>query len=219
MSERLLHKGRPVPYIAAWTGERKPQPRLTVVKDGIAFAGAVTASGFAQGRDTNGALWQRWALRQGDGEPLLGVVHGPRQRRAMRKLLCQVCGGPSDKNEQGHLWLLEDYWGVAGWPERENTVHPPVWRPCAPVAARLCPHLMGKCVAVRVGRVEVDGVYGNLYERGRGPGPVLCMEKTTLYDTDWRVQWTLATQLAAPLHDVTLVDVPGIAVGDPAACR
>ncbi|MDX2935984.1 hypothetical protein [Streptomyces ipomoeae] len=207
MSKRLLYKGLPVPYIAAWSGERLPQPPVVLAKDGIAFADAVAANGNAEGRDQAGALWQRWALRRGDGVPEFNAVHGPRQRQAMRKLLCQVCGGPSDKNEQGRLWLLEDYRGVEGWPEREVTTHPPVCRACAPVAARRCPHLKNKVVAVRAGQVALDGVYGKVYSRGTGPLPVLD-ETTTVFARDWRVRWMVGAQLAATLMDVTIVDLP-----------
>ncbi|WP_416985466.1 hypothetical protein [Streptomyces sp. T028] len=209
MRERLTYKGHPVPYITAWSGERLPQPRVVLAADGIAFKGSVAANGNAQGRDPSGVLWQRWALRQGDGMPEYSVVHGPRQRRAMRKLLCQVCGGPSDKNEQGYLWLLEDYRGVAGWPEKEVTTHPPVCRACAPVAARLCPHLENKVVAIRAGGVLVDGVHGNLYERGGGLLPVV-KEKKVVFSGDWRVRWMFANQLAATLTNVTIVDLPGL---------
>jgi hypothetical protein len=123
----------------------------------------------------------------------------------MRKFLCQVCGGASDENEQGRLWLLRDYRGVDGWPEREVTTHPPVCLPCAPLAARLCPHLRDKVVAVRAG---LDGADGKVYERGRRPLPVLA-EEQTVFTIDWRVRWTVGAHLAAALMDITVVNVPG----------
>ncbi|MEE1838106.1 hypothetical protein [Streptomyces sp. SP17KL33] len=200
------HKGLPVPDIAAWSGERLPPQNVVIANDGIAFASQVGLNGFALGRDTHGALWQRWALRQGDGRPDLGKVHGPRQRRAMRKFLCQVCGGPSDENEQGRLYLLEDYQGTEGWPEGEVTTHPPLCRAHAPLAARLCPHLRGRVVAVRARDVSVDGVHGMVYKRGNGLVPI-ATKKQVVFHGDWRIRWTLANQLAVTLRDCTLVDL------------
>ncbi|ULR48398.1 hypothetical protein [Streptomyces deccanensis] len=213
MPEQLTYKGLPVPEIAAWTGERLPQPRIVQASDGIAFEDAIGVNGNAQGRDKAGALWKRWALRRGVGEALFDVVHAPRQKRAMRLFLCQVCNRPSDVNAQGRLWLLEDYRGVEGWPEREVTTHPPLCRAHASVAARLCPHLRDNVVAVRARTAVVDGVYGSLYRRGPGPLPVLAAKKTVVFKGDWRMRWMVGTQLAATLTDVTVVDLDELQAG------
>ncbi|MGW0952831.1 hypothetical protein [Streptomyces sp. NPDC002545] len=197
----LTYKGHPVPYIAAWSSEHLPKPGIFRAPDGIALVGYP--------RDSAGVSWQPWALRQGEGTPEYAVVHGPRQRRAMRRQLCQVCGGPADVNEQGVLWLLEDTRGVPGWPEREVTTHPPVCLSCAPLPVRLCPH-MENAVAVRVGRVVVDGVYGRLYAPGLGglvPG-----EKKVVFADEPRVRWMYGGQLAATLMNVTVVDLPELRV-------
>ncbi|WP_327346019.1 hypothetical protein [Streptomyces europaeiscabiei] len=207
----LTFKGLPVPYIAAWSNERLPRPAVITATEGIAFADALGANGHAQGRDKSGVLWQRWALRRGDGEAEFDVVHAPRQKRAMRKLLCQVCGGPSDVNELGRLFLLEDYRGVEGWPEREVTTHPPVCLACAPLAARLCPHLRGKVVAVRARQVAIDGVYGEVYRRSNGPLPVL-VEKRVVFTDDWQRKWTVGAQLAATLTGCTVVDLAELGI-------
>lgn len=205
MTVPLTYKGHPVPYIAAWSNEHLPQPTIVTAADGIAFGDALGPN--RHGRDPAGVLWTRWALRQGDGRPEFNVVHAPRGKRAMRKLLCQVCGGPSDVNEQGRLFLLEDERAVEGWPEREITTHPPLCLTCAPLAARLCTHLQDNVVAVRVGRVDVDCVYGDVYARSKGPFPVLVKKKQIVPFDDQRVKWTLGSQLAATLMDVTVVDL------------
>ncbi|MER5601669.1 hypothetical protein [Streptomyces sp. NPDC002265] len=163
MSELLTHKGRPVPYITPWTSEKVTQPTPVATLNGIAFPGP------ASGRtEDNDVLWQWWRHNRGTGEPLWSTVHGPRQRRAMRKLLRQVCGEPADRDERGWLWLLEDERNSGpSWPEGEMTTHPPVCVPCAPIAARLCPHLRRRgAVAVRVAEVIVDAVYGHRYHHG-----------------------------------------------------
>lgn len=207
MTGPLTYKGHPVPYIAAWSSEHLPLPTVVTAADGIAFGDGLGPNGYAHGRDTAGVLWTRWVLRQGVGKPEFKVVHGPRQRRAMRRLLCQVCGGPSDVNELGRLWLLEDHRDVEGWPEEEITTHPPVCLTCVPPAAGLCTHLRDNVVAVRAGRVDIDCVYGDVYARGEGPFPVLAEKKTVVPLDDWRVRWTVGGQLAVTLMDCTVVDL------------
>ena len=122
MTRPLTYKNHPVPYIAAWSNDTcrrphrhrrrrhrlrgRPRPR----------PGTPTAV-------TRPVLWSpRSALRQGDGKPEFNVVHAPRQKRAMRKLICQVCGGPSDVNEQGRLFLAgETTVAWRNWPQEEIT--------------------------------------------------------------------------------------------------
>ncbi|WP_200302514.1 hypothetical protein [Streptomyces adelaidensis] len=70
-------------------------------------------------------------------------------------------------------------------------------------------------MAVRAGRVTLDGVYGKVYTRGKGPDPVLTEEKV-VFTSDWRVRWTVGGQLAATLLDVTVVDPAVLGMG-PAA--
>lgn len=208
----LTYKGLPVPDIAAWSAETLPQPGLVISKDGVAFKGSVSPTGYTLGRDAAGVLWQRWGLRRGKGAALLGRVHGPRQRRAMRKQLCQVCKGTSDETKQGRLYLLEDYRGVENWPEREVTTHPPVCRRCVPLAVPLCPHLRGRVAAVRARRVSVDGVHGMVYRTDKD-GAVVKAGLKTVFHGDWRVKWMLGNQLAATLEDVTIVDLDKLLAG------
>jgi len=199
VSDLLTYKGHPVPYITAWSGEHLPLPRVVATRDGINFDDLAYAR-----RDPAGMLWQPWALREGDGVPEFRTIHGPRQRRAMRRLLCQVCGGPSDLNEQGRLWLLNRQ--VVDSPEGEVTTHPPVCLGCAPLAARLCPHLKGNAMAVRVGRVTVDSVLGQLYTRG--VPYAVPTEKTVVFLDSPQARWMVGSQLAATLGGCTIVDLP-----------
>jgi hypothetical protein len=195
----LVFKGHPVPYITAWTAETVALPRVTADAHGLGLLG--------HARDDDGVLWRPFGLRQGMGRPEYGTVHGPRQRRCMRRLLCQVCGAPADRNERGWLWLLEDHRDEPGWPEGEMTTHPPVCRPCAAQAARLCPHLQAGVVAVRVARPVIDAVYGQFYELGRPFFPV-ARERGVALISDPAVQWMLGGQLAASLMDVTIERLP-----------
>jgi hypothetical protein len=118
-----------VAYITTWSGER---PLSTKVIErpgrGIAYADETLTD-----RDDHGVLWRRVPSRPGDGRPQFGQVHPLRQRRAMRRLLCQVCGHPADQSDLGTLWLVPDYrddWPT--WPEHMACTEPPICRPCAP---------------------------------------------------------------------------------------
>jgi hypothetical protein len=97
-----------VPYVTSWTTETD-MPFEVVYRrgGGIACADEIVAD-----RDELGILWTRTYSRQRDGRPEFGKVHSLRQRRAMRRLLCQVCGEPADQSDDGVLWLLPDYRGV-----------------------------------------------------------------------------------------------------------
>ncbi|WP_052845114.1 hypothetical protein [Streptomyces sp. NRRL S-31] len=193
----MTHQGRPVPYIAAWSQEKTPLPRVLAVPGGMTLAGCVD--------DSAGVSWRPWSSRPGVGEPRPGEVHGPRQRYAMRHLLCRVCARPVVRDRHGWPWLLEDHRGGQGRPEREVTTHPPVCPDCRPVAAEYT-HLRAGAVAVRVGRVLTDGVHGTLYGPAGGQ-TVAPRRETTVFRGDTRLRWVLGSRTAATLLDVTVVAV------------
>ncbi|MFD7874473.1 hypothetical protein ACFV5G_10250 [Streptomyces sp. NPDC059766] len=202
MTTPLTHKGRPVPYITPWSREKVTQPAPVATLHGIAYPGPTAGS--RGGYDD--VLWQYWGSHPGAGEPLWSEVHGPRQRHAMRKVLCQVCGGPADRDERGWLWLLEDERDSGPtWPDGEMTTHPPVCRLCAPLAARLCPHLRRKgAVAVRVAEVIVDAVYGHRYHHG--PFGLYAGKADVFLTSSWSIRWVVGNQLVASLAQCTVLD-------------
>ncbi|AQW55314.1 hypothetical protein SHXM_08777 [Streptomyces hygroscopicus] len=124
----------------------------------------------------------------------------------MEALLCQICGGPADQDERGVLWLLEDNradW--EGWPNDVLTTHPPVCLPCARKAVTMCPHLLGKYVAVRVGASDVCAVLGVphiLTRRGLAVGRP---DVVALTSSD--IRWVVAGQLVRGLDSCTIVDL------------
>lgn len=127
-------------------------------------------------------------------------MHPLRQRRAMRRLLCQVCGGPADRNEHGVLWLLRDHhddW--PNWPEGMANTYPPVCLPCARASIRECPALRRGYVAVRARHCPIVGVYGIRHALA---GSLATPSGGTIatYE-DPGIDWTLATQLVRSLHD------------------
>lgn len=186
----LLHDGRPVPYIGAWSLERVELPPLLRTPNGLALKG--------QRREADGVTWLPWLEKPGDGEPL-EAVHGPRQRRAMRQLLCHACGRPVVRNAIGYPWLVESAVNEPGWPEREVTTRPPTCPSCQPGA--LSP--TRRMVSVRVGRLLTDGVYGQPYTLSLKPAA----KKSALFAGDRRLRWMVGERIAATLLDVTLVDM------------
>lgn len=189
-----------VPYVTTWSTER-PSPARVVThpRFGIAYADETMGD-----RDGNGVLWPRMPSRPGHGRPEFGKVHPLRQRRAMRRLLCQVCAGPADRTGLGVLWMLRDFradW--PGWPERMAAIEPPVCLPCAHTSIRACPSLREGYVTVRVRESTVSGVYGVRYQ----PGTLAPVEDATLAFDDPDIRWVRAAQLVRELRGCAIVDL------------
>jgi hypothetical protein len=190
-----------VPYIVSWSEEHEPSLKLVERRGiGLGFADETTAD-----RDSGGVLWNRTVMRPGQGRPRFAVIHPMRQRRAMRQLLCQVCGHPADRDERGVLWLLPDRRDVwVGWPEGLMLAEPPVCIGCAVLAARLCPHLRQGCVAVRARSFPLSGVKGFVYRPGN-PRPVVQRDDLVSYNNPAVLRWTLAEQQLRTLRECTIV--------------
>lgn len=114
---------------------------------------------YEDGEETNeyGILWQREGIARG-GEPQYSQVSTPRQRAAMRKCLCQVCG----KKIEGRpiRWLMHP----DQFDETTNTtMNPPTCEDCIPVALDNCPQL--KKAGFRIAKVveyKPWGVHGGV---------------------------------------------------------
>jgi hypothetical protein len=199
---RAFGGGAIVPYVGAWTGEETLPAQVVQRTRGIGYADETLAD-----RDEAGVLWLRMASRIGVGRPLFTQLHPLRQRRTMRRLLCQVCTRPADRTEQGVLWLLPGEPGQQPpWPEGMVTVQPPLCLPCARTSIRMCPALRQHHVAVRA-HAPLCGVTGLRYRRGRRePQPI--DEPTLVFDyNDPRIAWIQAIQLARSLDHCTPVDL------------
>jgi hypothetical protein len=135
-----------VPYVTTWSTEKGPASVLVERPGGgIGYRDETLAD-----RDRHGVLWWRTPCRPGDGRPEFGKVHPLRQRRAMLRLLCQVCAGPADQSADGVLWLLKDHRGDwPSWPHGMGVTEPPICAPCVTTSSRLCPALRRGAVAVR----------------------------------------------------------------------
>ncbi|HEX5404314.1 MAG TPA: hypothetical protein VFX16_18650 [Pseudonocardiaceae bacterium] len=99
---RMFGGGAVVPYVGSWSGEElRPSVVVNRPGGGIGYADETLLD-----RDEWGVLWTRTAGRIGKGRPLFTKPHPVRQRRAMLRLLCQVCAQPADRSTDGLLWLL-----------------------------------------------------------------------------------------------------------------
>lgn len=197
---RLLGGGSVVPYVGQWSGEESPPYRVIQHPNGrIGYSDEMLLD-----RDEWGVLWVRLAGRIGTGRPLFTKLHPRRQRRAMLRLLCQVCAQPADHSKIGTLWLLPAADAQAG---DLITIQPPVCLACARLSVRMCPALRTSHVALRA-HSRVAGVTGVVF-RPEQPYPRLA---TTDYADlvpfhDPAIRWTLATQQARALFDTTTVDL------------
>ncbi|GAA1298671.1 hypothetical protein [Saccharothrix xinjiangensis] len=164
--------------------------------------------------DGRAVLWDRATIAPGRGKPQFARIHVHRQRRAMRKLLCQVCGHPADRDEGGVLWLLPDRTGrPPGWPEGILVSEPPVCAPCLTLAIRTCPALREEGhLVIRTGSCPTYGVEGFRYRAGPQGRPVP-VERELVPFADPAVLWTLASELVRELLDCTVLEV---AAGRPA---
>jgi hypothetical protein len=121
----------------------------------------------------------------------------------MCHLLCQICAGPADENDDGTLWLLHNYQGDwPDWPDGMANTHPPLCLRCARVSVRVCPSLRPNYVAVRA-HSTLAGVSGALYRAGY-PFPQLIGDSTVAFGEP-AIRWMRATQLIRVLRDSVIV--------------
>ena len=203
---KFCTEGVVAPYVTAWSAEQELPCALIERSDG----GIGYAKELLSDRDRNGLLWQQTALRHRVGRPEFARIHPLRQRRAMELLLCQVCGGPADRNDDGVLWLLRDYrddWPQ--WPDGMASVEPPICLPCVEVARRMCPALRRGAVAVRVKNCPVAGVRGVLYKQSV-LAPVAATAGIFSYD-DPAIRRVLASALVRELSGCVVVPLKELA--------
>lgn len=187
-----------VPYITSWSAEQDPHHELVERPGhGIAYRDETLAD-----RDSNGVLWLRTTFRPGQGRPEFGKVHPLRQRRAMQRLLCQVCANPADKTEDGILWLLRDHRGDwPTWPNEMGVTEPPICADCARISARLCPTLRQGNVLIRAHSYPIAAVRGVLCRAGRALAQT--GEEIVMLD-DPKIRWVRAANLVRKLDNCSI---------------
>lgn len=166
-------EGRPVPWVTRWSGEVTSERVAVEIDREHVF---LTYQHPQETRDEHGVLWrQEGILRRGN--PLWAEINAHRQRLAMRKRLCQVCGTKIDGRPIRWLVPHDQLW--SGDPNRPQdagtklTISAPTCDACIPLAQKLCPFLKSKDTAIlRVLDYEMWGVYGEAVsvdrETGRG---------------------------------------------------
>lgn len=145
--------GRPVPWITRWSNEVvRQEVGVRLTKEGLRAAYKDGNNEYERGN----ILWQREGVTRG-GVPQYAQVSTPRQRAAMRKRLCQVCG---TKIPEGPIrWLLAPEVLHDG----DKTMSAPTCDDCIPIALDLCPHLKkGDHVIAVVEEYELWAAYGNI---------------------------------------------------------
>ncbi|NWF30884.1 hypothetical protein HW130_32350 [Streptomyces sp. PKU-EA00015] len=221
MTRQFTQNGLTVPYIAAWSSEKTVSP---LVERREAKGGPCLAyrDESPYDRDMWGALWIRQAIGRGKGRANFAAVHALRQRQAMIRLLCQVCGTDIlAQSPERQLFVLKD----TGQPvtEGETTTAPPLCLPCALVSVRDCPHLRTGHVAAWVGRPQVWGVAGVVYDPTtlRPVSPPANRPTAEIAYDDPAIRWTLAARHVNVLHDVTPVQLSDLVAeaGQPAPGR
>ncbi|WP_331719489.1 hypothetical protein [Streptomyces sp. NBC_01174] len=208
-----IHRGLPVPYIAPWDTEPMLRPPLARRRGRNGQWILCYRDETPYDRDSFGALWTRQALARGRGVPDFAAVHALRQRQAMSRLLCQVCGRDTlTDTPDRQLHIMAD----TGQPvaEGELTTSPPVCLPCARIAVRMCPHLRSGHVAAWVELPQAWGVYGLQYDLTT-LAPVDTGPIEVGYD-DARIQWTIAARHVSILRGVTPIQLDELAEAAPA---
>ncbi|MGW1603083.1 hypothetical protein [Streptomyces eurythermus] len=201
--------GVPVPFITAWSKEEIPTQELVRV-----HRSSATFLGLRDETDVErqfGVSWMRMPATRG-GRPQHGLVHALRQRQAMNRMLCQLCGGPTvgTRKDEWTLFLAAD---ADGHPllNGERTESPPVHAVCARLAVEHCPPLRHRgWTAALVRRTPVWGVAGYVYDPltlDRLPGSPAHrdgMHRVPFTDPR-RIRWTLAARLVITLEGVVPV--------------
>jgi len=158
MGEFIRWRGAVVPWVAQWTNEENATP-FGVMGTYPTSRVAMHQEGLGD-RDRHGVLWWRTGISRG-GTPQFAQLNTYRQRAAMLKRRCQICGdklpdGPIEKWLMGGAQVEE----IGGAP---ITTNPPTCVDCVPVALELCPHLLGGGWRIlRVVRYDIWGVHGEV---------------------------------------------------------
>lgn len=206
-----MWQGGPVPWVTAWTGEAIPAQRVRE-HHGIGGRGLGLVDEVPADRALD-VLWVRMPATRA-GAPDFPTMHALRQRTALFRGLCQVCGGQVGDGTEGPLFMM----AAAGRPigEGERTMSSPVHDPCALTAARACPPLRRRGhVAARVSYTVPWGVQGLLYD----PGTLeqIPSDRHGLHSVPYTdaaaLRWVLATRYVVTLHGVRPVDLTDLPDG------
>lgn len=155
-------QGKPVPWVTRWSEEPINQRYgVQVLRTGP----QLTYGEADEFRDDAGILWQKEGITK-KGFPQWARVSTWRQRAAMRKKKCQVCGQKIDTPVI--RWLMpidgvEELLDEATGQPRSLTMQPPTCDGCVDLALELCPNLQKYgYMILKVLEYEIWGVYGEV---------------------------------------------------------
>ncbi|WP_320784215.1 hypothetical protein [Streptomyces sp. CRN 30] len=197
----LTWRGVPVPFITPWSAETPRTPQLKAARRRLAYTDETI-------HDRHGdVLWIRTPYARGTGAPEFAGIHAMRQRQAITRDLCMICGVSVSGYCGGkYLFLLA---ARDGRPIREGevTAVPPIHPHCARIATQHCPHLRRGWAAALVAYAPNWGVAGICYsERTLQPlpGPPSDPEGLTYVEYVNRPQlmWMVAARAAVALYEV-----------------
>jgi hypothetical protein len=201
--------GARVPWIAPWSREAPGDPPIT--RRGSGCTGIAYRDEHYSDRHED-VLWVRTPLAPGCGDPRFAKVHALRQRQAIDRMLCQVCGGRTIGERTDGRWLIIMH-SRTGRPikDGERTAVPPIHEACAREALRSCPHLMKGSTAALVEYAPDWGVAGILYD----PKTLAALPPAkggqsldyVPYEDDEGLAWTLAARAVVALYGVEPIDV------------
>lgn len=210
MSPKALHwRGLQVPFIAPWSSEAAPPPPV-IVHHGRGGTGLGYADEDEHLDRWSGVLWIRMPATRGVGVPHFAGIHALRQRQAMVRLLCQVCGRTTlgTRRDERTLFLLGARDG-APIREQETTTAPPLHGECARRAIRECPHLRRGWAAALVEYTPAWGVAGVPYDpKTLRPAPGSQDPDGLVhvpYTDEARLRWVVAAREVVRLHGVEAV--------------
>lgn len=189
-------KGVPVPWAALWSGEQ------TISREDplLIWVGHLAYTDELPGDRRLGALWMRHRIGQ-HGEPLFRQLHTARQRLAMLKNLCQICGGTA-VNADGRVSWLIPAGGDMQW-----TMTPPTCEHCQETALRYCPHLTSEPPArITVRETTPIGVLGDLYRMDGERFAGVSRQTVVDFSDHDKMRRILAKQLAVALRDPQVIE-------------
>lgn len=153
-------KGRPVPWVARWSGEIAKSPaQVARTPDGQ----VVVLYERGELRDDHGVLWISESPTR-EGVPEYAQVSAWRQRSCMLNRLCQVCG---EQIESRLIrWLIDPRQIHTMSNAATATMSPPTCDGCIPLALDLCPAMKKSHRIAKVLEYRVIGVYGTVVRYG-----------------------------------------------------
>ncbi|MFF3730767.1 hypothetical protein ACFYXM_10720 [Streptomyces sp. NPDC002476] len=214
---RQFHwRGLRVPYVALWSSEKE---QLALLVRTVGGEWRNERIGYTDELPTDRrqeTLWVRYSVSRGSGTPDLALMHPLRQRQALERMLCQVCGKSTYDEAfrrwgERHLFIRRDP-DNRPISDGELTATPPVCEPCAIESARSCPHLRRGYTAALVKYAEPWGVSGYLYDSALERSPSV----TSVPYTDPRIRSVQARRDIAMLHGCTTIRLDDLATIDAA---